>query len=254
MMVPGGPAPNGSRVPYLTSRSMPYGVWLVIGAIKWSAIVFAAVVAVRIATELASAWRPVAAVAWTRRRWRDGRWWFGWLMLLAVSLPIVHCQVGDFYSFQDPSGGDWNIDTHGWPLVEPHSLTEAAGNSTTLKAIYGIAIAFDLLFSLVLLAATRLMADRWIAAWDAPARWPTLGREAAGWCAALVAILLCERLAVRPLILPGTEMIVYSTLVYESPEVHAGMLIGLASLAYLLGRRVIDGARTLKRLHAEGVI
>lgn len=229
---------------------MTSAVWLVIRTIQWGVTLCVAVLAVRLASALIAAWRPPA----TGQRRRDGRWLFGWLVMLALSLALLHCQVGGYYGFRDPWGGDWDFEGHGWPLTEPQGIFERSGGSSAGEAIYWLAIAADLVCSVLLLAATRIVADRWIAAYDAPARWPALRKEAAGWCIALLAVLACERLAARPITLPGSELIVYSTLFYELPEVRAGMLIGLASAAYLVGLSVALGIRTLKRLRDEGVV
>jgi hypothetical protein len=226
-------------------------IWVVFRAIQWAAFFFAATVAVRLASALVGVCRPDAA---RESRRRDGRWLFGWLVLLAVSLALVHCQLGGYYSFAEPNGGAWDFDGHGWPLTDPHTLVDRLGASASDEAIYWIAVAVDLLFSLMLLAATRLVVDRWISAWDAPARWPRVRSEAAGWCAALLVVVLCERVADRSHTVPGTNLIVYSTLLHEPPEVHAGMLIGLASIALLIGIRVLHAARMLKRWRKEGVI
>ena len=226
-------------------------MWMIIRTIQWGLTLLAATVGVRIATALVAAWRPPPP---NGERRRDGRWLLGWLIMLAVSLALVHCQAGAYYTFIDPAGGDWDFDAHGWPLVEPHSVFESVSQNSAMEAIYWLAIAIDLGCSLALLAATRIVIDHWLAAWDTPDRWRALRREAAGWLAALAAVLVCERLAARPPRLPGTEIIVYSTLFYESPEVRAAMLIGLSSATYLVGLSVLSGARTLKRLREEGVV
>jgi hypothetical protein len=49
-------------------------------------------------------------------------------------------------------------------------------------------------------------------------------------------------------------VIVYSTLIYDLPEVRTGVLIGVASVVYLSGRGIVQGWRTLKRLRDEGVV
>ncbi|HVA50570.1 MAG TPA: hypothetical protein VNH11_29765 [Pirellulales bacterium] len=223
---------------------------MIIRTIQWGVSLFFAVAAVRLATALVGVWRPDAP----GDKRRDGRWLFGWLVLLSVALALVHCEAGSFYGFQDPSGGDWSFDAHGWPLAEPRGLFDLSGNGPTVEAIYWMAMVVDLLCSLALLAGTQLVVDRWLAAWDAPARWPALRREAAGWLAALLAVLACERLALRPLTLPGSELIVYSTLVYETAEVRAGMLIGLTCLVFLIGLAIARGIGTVRALYAEGVI
>ncbi len=225
-------------------------MWMIIRTIQWGVSLFFAVAAVRLATALVGVWRPDPP----GDKRRDGRWLFGWLVLLSVALALVHCEAGSFYGFQDPWGGDWSFDAHGWPLAEPRALFDMSGNGPTVEAIYWMAMAVDLLCSLALLAGTRLVVDRWLAACDAPARWPALRREAAGWLAALLAVLGCERLALRPLTLPGTELIVYSTLVYETAEVRAGMLIGLTCLMFLIGLAIARGIATVRSLYAEGVI
>jgi hypothetical protein len=225
-------------------------IWLVTRAIVWGATLFAAVVLVRMATVLVSPWRPPAA----RPPRRDRRWLLGWLVLLPVAVTVVHCEAGGFYGFRDPQGGDWEFDGHGWPLTVPQDAFASGRGSSALEAICWLAIGVDLLAALSLLAAARLMLDRCFTAWDEPRRWLALAREAAGWGAALGAVLLCERWAARPVTLPGTEVMVYSTLIYEAIEVRAGMLVGLASIVYLSGRGVVRGWQTLKRLHDEGVV
>ena len=54
--------------------------------------------------------------------------------------------------------------------------------------------------------------------------------------------------------LPGTDLIVYSTLLHEPADVCAGMLIGLASTAHLFGLGVVCGVRTLKHWREEGLV
>ena len=227
-------------------------VWLVIRAIQWTAALIAAVAAVRLASALVAPWRPPE----TREKRRDARWFLAWLLMLAVALALVRCQAGSFFSFLDPSGHNWNFDAHGWPLAEPKSVIDRIrSGGLSVEAIYWTAIAADILCSLMLLAATRLVIDRWLAAWDTGAyRWQSLGREAAGWCLALLAVFACEGLAARPLKLPGTELILYSTLIYEEPLVRAGVLIGLTSAVFLMGIGVGRGAAAVKRLRSEGVI
>jgi hypothetical protein len=223
---------------------------LVMRAIVWSATLFAAVVLVRVATLLVSIWRPAGA----HESRRDGRWLFGWLVLIAAATAVVHCEAGGFYSFRDPVGGDWEFDGHGWPLTVPREALESSGGSPALQAICWMAVIVDLLAALLLVGSVRLMVDRCLAAWDEPRRWPALARETAGWCAGLALVLVCECWAARPIALPGTELIVYSTLIYESPEVRAGILFSVASIVYLSGRNLLRGWRTLKRLHDEGVV
>jgi hypothetical protein len=225
-------------------------IWLIYRAIVWSATLFAVVVLVRLATAAVAAWRPTAP----QKPRRDGRWLLGWIVLLLVGWQVIHCEAGGFYGFQDPAGGDWNFDASGWPLIVSHDLFDFGRGGSFLQAICWLAIAVDLVCALLLLAAVRAVLDRLIAAWDGPTRWPALRREALGLCAALAAVLLCERLAARPVMLPGTEIMVYTTLIYESAEVRTGMLVCVASAAYLVGRGVVRGTRTLKQLHEEGVL
>lgn len=225
-------------------------MWLIYNAVVFVVRLFAAVVLVRIATALASPWRPAVP----GRPRRDARWLLGWLILLPVSMQIIPCEWGGFHSFQDPIGGDWNFEGRGWPLTVPTELLELSGGSSAIRAICWLAVVVDVACAIFLLIAVRLVIDRFIAAWTTPDRWRTLLRETAGFGAALLVLLLCERLAARPIMLPGTEIMVYSTLIYDSTEVRAAMLVSLASAAYLLGRGGVRGARTIKRLHEEGVI
>jgi hypothetical protein len=176
------------------------------------------------------------------------------LLMLGVAMALVRCQAGNYYSFQDPSGNDWTFDAHGWPLAEPHSVFGRYRSGGSVEAIYWTAIVVDLLCSLLLLVATRLVIDRWLAAWDTPARCRSLVKTAAGCFLALFTVLACELLAARPLTLPGSEMIVYSTLIYEAPHVRVGVLAGLTAAVFLLGAGIVRGGETLKRLRAEGVI
>ncbi|MGH7137492.1 MAG: hypothetical protein ACREHD_17240 [Pirellulales bacterium] len=229
---------------------MPYIIWLVIQAIQWAVTLLAAWIAVRVANGVIRLLWPVPLV----KRRRDAWWLLAWLIMLGVATALVHCQVGDFFSFRDPAGNDWTFDAHGWPLSEPTALMDVANKNGAAAAIYLTAISADLACSLLLLMATRMVIDRWSNAWDAPQRWSTIGPEAAGWCFALVVVLACERLAARPINLPGTELIVYTTLVYERPEVRAGVLVGLASAAFCAGLAFLRGARAFNRLRDEGVI
>jgi hypothetical protein len=207
-------------------------------------------VAVRVATSIVALWCPPPE----GERRRDAKWLLGWVVMLGVAMALVHCQAGDFYSFRDPAGNDWNLDAHGWPLAEPRELFSRYGESGSLAAIYLTAIVFDLGCSLLLLVATRMVIDRWLAAWQSPSRRSALAREAAGLGLALLAVLACERSFARPLTLPGTEMMVYTPLVYESAEVRLGMLLGIASAALLLGLGIARGAAAVRRLRNEGVI
>lgn len=225
-------------------------MWLIYNAVVFAVRLFAAVVLVRVATALVGLWQPAVP----GRPRRDARWLLGWLILLPIAIEIVACEWGGFHSFQDPFGGDWNFEGRGWPLTVPMEGIEAMGGSSAIRAICWLAVAVDLACAIFLLIAVRLVIDRVIAAWKSPDRWPAVARETAGVGAALLAVLLCERLAARPIMLPGTEIMVYSTLIYDSPEVRAAMLVCLASAAYLLGRGAMRGALTVKRLHDEGVI
>ncbi|HWB13067.1 MAG TPA: hypothetical protein VG826_27835 [Pirellulales bacterium] len=224
-------------------------IWLVT-TITWVATLFAAVILVRVATAIASLWRPPAASPPRR----DGRWLLGWLVLIPVASAVIHCEAGGFYGFRDPVGGDWEFDGHGWPLTIPREAFTSSRGSSAMEAICWLAIVVDLLAAFCLLVAVRLVLDRGLAAWDGPRRWPTLASEAAGWCVVLGVVLFCERWAARPVTLPGTEVIVYSTLIYESSELRAGVLVGVASITYLSGRGVVRGWQTLKRLRDEGVV
>jgi hypothetical protein len=151
-------------------------IWLVFRTFVFGAKLFAAVVLVRVATALASLVRP-PVVSPPRR---DGRWLFGWLVLLPVALAVVHCEVGGFYGFTDPAGGDWEFDGHGWPLTVPREAFQSSRGSSAMEAICWLAVFVDLFCALLLLVAVRLVVDRWLAAWDGPRRWPALAREAAG--------------------------------------------------------------------------
>lgn len=225
-------------------------MWLIYDAVVFVVRLFAAVVLVRVATALAGLWLPTVP----DRPRRDARWLLGWLILLPIAMGIVPCEWGGFHAFQDPIGGDWNFEGRGWPLTVPTEVLESSGGSSAIRAICWLAIVVDLACAIGLLVAVRLVIDRMIAASKSPDRWPALAREAAGWAVALLFVLLGERLAARPIMLPGTEIMVYSTLIYDSPEVRAAMLVSLASAGYLLGRGGLRGARTIKRLYDEGVI
>ena len=224
-------------------------MWMILWAIKWGVALFLAAAAVRLATALVSPWRSA-----DNEKRRDVRWLVGWLVLLPVALALVDIQVGDYYSFTDPWGGDWAIDAHGWPLAEQRAWFDRSGTGPTLEAFAWLAMTVDIACSLALLAATRLVVDRWLIAWHHPRRRRALAIAAASWLAALLVVLACERLALRPLILPGTELIVYSTLVYESPEVRAGMLVGLTCAVVLIGEGFARGTRAVRTLYDEGVI
>ncbi|HVX14258.1 MAG TPA: hypothetical protein VHC22_23935 [Pirellulales bacterium] len=228
---------------------MPFVVWLIIRAFQWAAMLFVAVVAVRLATSLITFWR----LADSGRR-RDAKWLLGWLVMLAVAMALLHCQAGDFYSFRDPAGNDWNFDAHGWPLAEPCPIIDRYGGRVSPPAVYFTAIAFDLICSLLLLIATRLVLDRWLTAWDSLSRRSALLREAAGFGLAIVAILTCERFVTTPITLPGTAMMIYTPLVHESATVRVGMLLGLASAVVLLGLGFLRGIAAARRLRDEGVI
>jgi hypothetical protein len=229
---------------------LPYAIWLIVQVIQWAALLIAASIAVRIATAIVLARRPPPP----EKRRRDVRWLIGLLIMLPLGMALVHCQIGGFYGFRDPLGHDWSFDAHGWPLSQPNSLMEQVNGGAGSAAIYLTALAVDLVCSLLLLIALRVVIDRWLAAWDAPRRWPALGREAAAWCLALGMVLFCERFAARPVNLPGSELIVYSTVIYEPTEVRAGMLLGLASAALLTGVGIVRAAQAFGRLREEGVI
>lgn len=229
---------------------MPYIIWLVFQGVQWAATLLAACVAVRVANGIIVLLWPVPLA----KKRRDGWWLLAWLIMLSVATALVHCQVGDFFSFRDPAGNDWTFDAHGWPLAEPTSLMNSVNKNGAAAAIYLTAILVDLACSLLLLMATRMVIDRWKNAWATPQRWSILGREAAGWCAALVVVLACERLVASPINLPGTNMILYTTLIYERPEVRAGVLVALACVAYCAGLALFRGLRAFNRLRDEGVI
>jgi hypothetical protein len=229
---------------------LPYIIWLVFQGIQWAALLLAAWIAVRVANAIIRLLWPVPLV----KKKRDGWWLFGWLVMLGVAAALVHCLAGDFFAFRDPKGNDWTFDAHGWPLAEPTRLLDAANKNGAAAAIYLTAILVDLACCLLLLMATRMVIDRWSNAWESPQRWSTLARDAAGWCFALVVALACEGLASQPINLPGTELIVYTTLVYERTEIRAGVLVGLASAAFCVGLGLVRGARTFIRLRDEGVI
>lgn len=225
-------------------------MWMILQAIKWGVALFLAVAAVRLTTALIGPWRAEA----TKEKRRDLRWLIGWVVMLPVALALVHCQAGDSYLFTDPVGGTWDMDAHGWPLAEQRPWFDRSAAGPTLEAFTWLAMAVDLACSLALLAATRLVVDRWLLAWDGPNRWRSLTIAAAGWFVALLIVLACERLVLRPLILPGTELIVYSTLIYDPPEVRAGMLIGLACAVVLIGEGLVRGVQAVRTLYDEGVI
>jgi hypothetical protein len=225
-------------------------MWMVYRTIVWGASLFAAIVLVIVATGLVAIWRSPSS----GRRRRDGRWLLSWLILLPTSLAILHCEAGGYHSFTDPLGGDWNFDGYGWPLTVPQEAFVSNSASSAVRAICCVSSAVDLGVTLLLLAAVRLVIDRYFAAWDCRTCWQAIGREAIGCCVALVLVLVCQRLAARPITLPGTEIIAYTTLLYDPPEVRAGVLIGVVSAVYLLGLGVVRGARTLKRLRDEGVL
>lgn len=226
-------------------------VWLFVGIIRWFLSLSAAIVAVRMATALVAVRRPLEVA---ERRRRDARWAFGWLVMLAVGLSIVRCQAGGFYSFVDPHGGEWLFDGHGWPLTEQNGLFDRSGVRPTVNAIYWTAVTVDLALTLLILAATRIVVDHLLAAWGSPNRWSVLGKVVGGWCVALIAVLLAERLVSQPRLFPGTELIIYTTLLHEPTEIRVGMLVGLSAAVYLGVLATKGMLKTVNRWRDEGLL
>lgn len=178
------------------------------------------------------------------------------VVLLLVAMALAECELGGLYVFTDPLGTSWDFDGHGWPLIQPTTIADALSMAgPTQVAIYWIALVVDGLVFIALLVAARHVLVRWLAptAFGLTPR-QVLKRELPGWLASLGLVLLAERWMARPTTLPGTEMVIYTTLLYEPWYVHAGVLFGVASLVFLAG---VGAARVLKilwRLREEGVL
>jgi len=253
-------------------------MWVILQVGYAIVIVVLAIAAVRLAAALLASF--VRDPAEEPRR-RSGRRRLLWLLLAAIAASLVDLQFGGFYFFTDPRGVDWKFDGHGWPLVHQHSLLETAALYRTADvAIYLAALAVNVLSLLAILAATEFVVDRWLlsrhgvpppskeppgavdvggGAMDmAPTRpskpWRLAPASAAGWIAALAAVVWLERWFAEPVTVPGTAIMFYTPLIYQSGYSRWPVLIGLACVLFVVGWWVVCGVQALARLREEGVI
>ncbi|HEV7225826.1 MAG TPA: hypothetical protein VGN42_24180 [Pirellulales bacterium] len=230
-------------------------------------VAFLAIAAVRLAAALLAIFvRGPAEEPRPRTVWRR----LLWLLLAAIAASLVDLQFGGFYFFTDPRGVDWKFDGHGWPLVHQHSLLETSTLYRTADvAIYLAALAVNVLSLLAILAATDFVVDRWLLCrYGAPPHSkeppgapaiPSKTRRlaaasAAGWIAALAAVAWLERWLAEPVTVPGTAILFYTPLVYQSWYSRWPVAIGLACVLFVVGWWVVRGVQALARLREEGVI
>jgi len=203
-------------------------------------------------------------------RRRGGRRRLLWLLLAAIAASLVDLQFGGFYFFTDPRGVDWKFDGHGWPLVHQYSLLETAALYRTADvANYLAALAMNMLSLLAILAAAEFVVDRWLLCRcgapppskeppiieAAPSKtWRLPAASAAGWIAALAAVVWLERWFAEPVTVPGTAIMFYTPLIYQSGYSRWPVLIGLACVLFVVGWWVVCGVQALARLREEGVI
>lgn len=227
-------------------------MWAIFQLIRTSVLLLIAAMAVRIATWAARWLSGAAARREELKRWRL----IGWAILLPISAALVSLQFGGFYGFTDSNGGDWSYFGHGWPLGHLYSFSELIPlRRQSDLAIYLTALAVDLLSLVVILAATRALLDRWLLlAHEKPRRWRLAAAQAAGWLAALAAVLLADRWLADPVIVPGTSILFYTPLAHDLWYCRAPVLFGLSCVLFAATGWLTKGVKTLARLRNEGVI
>lgn len=228
-------------------------MWIILDVIRWTGVLFFATIAARLSIALVDLLTGRHEDDEIERDWR---WWLMWAILLAVGASLVDLQFGGMYSFKDPLGVDWTFEGHGWPLVHQHSLLESAELHRPAEvAIYFAALAVNLLSIAALLAATKFVVERWfLSSLAAPRNWRTLAALAAGWLAALTGVLAIESLFVSPVELPGTVMLVYTPLVYQSCYSRWPVVFALACALAVFGWWTARGTKAFFRLRDEGVL
>jgi hypothetical protein len=228
-------------------------MWIILDVIRWTGVLFFALIAARIAGAIACA---CLGRDEDERGVRGWRWWAAWAILLAIGASLVDLQFGGFYLFTDPERIDWSFDGHGWPLVHQYSLWEASSLTRSVDvAIYFAALAVNLLSLVVLLTAARFVVDRWFfgAAGARPTR-RDMATAAAGWLAALAGVLWIERFFAGPVAMPGTEIMVYTPFVHLPWYNRCPVVFALACALFILGWWFSRGVKAFFRLREEGVL
>lgn len=216
-------------------------------------VLFLAIAAVRLAGALLAVCLCEPQDEPRPRGWRRR---FLWILLLVIAASLVDMQFGGFYFFTDPRGVDWRFDGHGWPLVHQYSLLATSElHRISDVAIYLAALAVNCLSLLALLAATQFVVDRWLLAGaGAPRSWRAIASSAAGWIAALAAIVWFERFLAEPVTVPGTAIMFYTPLIYQAWYIRWPTVLGLACTLFVVGWWAACGVKALARLREEGVI
>ncbi len=228
-------------------------MWVIFQFIRIIVLAFLALAAARIATWLTRVLCGRAARETPKSGWR---WRLAWVVMFAISAALIAMQVGGFYSFTDSRGGDWSYFGHGWPLGQQFSLSEAFQlHRGSEAAFYLMALAVNLISLVVILAAVRLLLDRWLSPSDAkPRSRREFAVEAAGWLAALMIVLLIDSMLADPVKVPGKSILFYAPLAHEIWYCKQPILVGLSCLLLIVGQWLTRGVKTFVRLRKEGVI
>lgn len=228
-------------------------MWIILDVIRWTGVLFFALIAARVAGAIVGAWLGRNEDEPPERDWR---WWLIWAIMLPIGASLVDLQFGGSYLFTDPERIDWSIDGHGWPLVHQYPLWEASGLTRSVDvAIYLTALAVNLLSLVVLLAAARFVVERWfLGAAGARRTRRDVAKAAAGWLAALAGVLWIERFFAGPVAMPGTEIMVYTPLVHLAWYSRWPVVFALACAMYVFGWWFLLGVKAFFRLREEGVL